>query len=345
MSHTSRTAGLSTLAASVLIGAAAFATPVAVASDFQSRTVKVSYVVAADNPVGLGVAKFGEIVSSKTKGKSRVRGFPDGQLGAEVQSVAAAQGGMIEMAVVTTAAASTALKELGVFDFPFLFDNEAEADAVLDGPVGKGLLDRLGEKGLVGLCYWEYGFRHVINSARPIRKAEDLSGLKIRVVQSPLFIDTFNALGANATPMAFTELYTALESRALDGAESTYNTIYSTKFHEVLKYVSSTKHLYSPAVVLVGKKFWDRLSEPEKSVYREACVEAQSYQRKLNRDSDPKMLAVLRNEGVSFNEVPFEEREKMRKLVVPVVDKHAESVGRELVATTLAELNKLRGKQ
>lgn len=322
--------------------AALAAPPVAGASDFPSRTVKLSYVVAADNPVGLGVKKFAEIVARDTDGKTRVRGFPDGQLGAEVQSVAGAQGGMIEMAVVTTAAASTAVKEFGLFDFPFLLDTEAEADALLDGPVGKSLLEKLEARNLVGLCYWEYGFRHVMNSSRPIAAAGDLQGLKIRVVQSPLFIDTFNALGANATPLAFTELYTALESKALDGAESTYSTIQTSKFHEVQKYLSATKHIYSPAVVLVSKKFWDRLSAAEKKVYQGACSEAAVYQRQVNRESDPRMLAQMQKEGVSFNELSASEREQMRAKVRGVVEKHAEAIGASLYAEASSQLERIR---
>jgi len=318
------------------------AAPVAGANDFPSRTAKLSYVVSADNPVGLGVKKFAEIIARDTGGKTRVRGFPDGQLGAEVQSVAGAQGGMIEMAVVTTAAASTAVKEFGVFDFPFLLDTEKEADALLDGSVGKSLLEKLDARNLVGLCYWEYGFRHVLNSSRPITSANDLQGLKIRVVQSPLFIDTFNALGANATPLAFTELYTALESKALDGAESTYSTIQTSKFHEVQKYLSATKHIYSPAVVLVSKRFWDRLSAAEKKVYQEACHEAAAYQRRTNRESDPQMLAQMQKEGVVFNEIPASERQQMREKVRPVVEKHAEAIGTGLYAEVSSQLERIR---
>jgi TRAP-type transport system periplasmic protein len=189
------------------------------AADVTKRTIKLSYGVAADHPFGLGVSKFAELVSQKTEGKITVRGYPNGQLGAEVPSISSAQGGVLEMTVTSTSAAVGVVKEFALFDLPYLFASEKEADALLDGPVGTQLLDKLPEKRLIGLCYWESGFRNITNSKRPIQKLEDIAGLKIRTIQNPVFLDTINALGANAVPMPFTELYTALETKAVDGQE------------------------------------------------------------------------------------------------------------------------------
>ena len=155
------------------------------------------------------MSRFAELVASKTQGKLKVQGYSDGRLGAELPSITAAQGGVLEVALVSTAAVVGMVKEFAIFDFPFLFNDEREAYAVLDGAVGRQLLDKLADKGLVGLCYWEVGFRHTSNSKRPIVKAEDFTGLKIRTIQNPVFVDVFNGLGANATPMAFTEVFGA----------------------------------------------------------------------------------------------------------------------------------------
>jgi len=216
-----------------LIALAACAACVAGASaqtgDIKERNIKLSYVTSKDSPYGLGVTKLAEIVAARSGGKMKLRGYSDGQLGAEVQSISAAQGGVLEMALVSTAAVAGNVKEFALFDFPFLFGDEREAYAVLDGAVGTQLLGKLPDRGLVGLCYWEVGFRHVTNSRRPVNRLEDFKGLKIRTIQNPVFVDVFNTLGANATPMAFTEVYTALESKALDGQETPYNIIYTSR--------------------------------------------------------------------------------------------------------------------
>jgi tripartite ATP-independent transporter DctP family solute receptor len=312
------------------------------AQDVKERAIKLSYVTAKDSPYGLGVAKFVELAAQKSGGRIKVRGYSDGQLGAEVQSISAAQGGVLEMALVSTAAAAGNVKELALFDFPFLFSDEREAYAVLDGPVGKQLLDKFADKGLAGLCYWEVGFRHVTNSKHPVAKAEDFRGLKIRTIQNPVFVDVFNALGANPTPMAFTEVYTALESKALDGQETPYNIIYTSRFHEVQKYLSATKHIYGPGVVLVGRKFWDQLSADEKKVLQDSCEEARDFERKASRDLDTKVLAEMKAKGLVVNEISPQERARMVERVKPVIDKYTSVVGADLVKQAYAEIEKVR---
>ena len=312
------------------------------AADVKERAIKLSYVTAKDSPYGLGVAKFADLVAQKSEGKIKVRGYSDGQLGAEVQSISSAQGGVLEMSLVSTAAATGNVKEFALFDFPFLFNEEKEAYAVLDGPVGTQLLDKLTDRGVVGLCYWEVGFRHVTNSKHPVVKLEDFQGLKIRTIQNPVFVDVFNTLGANASPMAFTEVYTALESKALDGQETPYNIIYTSRFHEVQKYLSATKHIYGPGVVLVGKKFWDQLSGDEKKILRDACAEAREYERKASRDLDVKVLAEMKAKGLIVNEVSPEERARMRDKVKPVIEKYTAVVGPDLVKQAYAEIERVR---
>ncbi|BDB27283.1 TRAP transporter substrate-binding protein [Cupriavidus sp. P-10] len=320
----------------------AFLSTRAVAADFADRNVKVSYVVPKDHPYGAGVAKFTELVASKTGGKMKVRGYADGQLGAEVQSISAAKGGVIEMAIVSTAAAATTIKDFGLFDLPYLFNDYKEADAVLDGPVGTRTLEKLQGSGLVGLCYWENGFRNVTNSRRSISKLEDFKGLKIRTIQNPVFIDVFNTLGANATPLAFTEVYTALESRAIDGQETPYNSIYTSRFFEVQKYVSETRHIYGAAVVLVGKRFWDGLNSDERKMLQESCYQARDYERRFNREQDPKLLTSLKAKGMQYNDLTDAERARIRTALKPVYDKHSKLLGEDTYKQITVELEKVR---
>jgi tripartite ATP-independent transporter DctP family solute receptor len=318
------------------------ALPVAHAADPAPRAVKVSYVTTEDSPYGKGVARFAELVAAKTQGKLKVQGYSDGRLGAELPSITAAQGGVLEVALVSTAAVVGMVKEFAIFDFPFLFSDEREAYAVLDGAGGRQLLDKLSDKGLVGLCYWEVGFRQTTNSKRPIVKAEDFAGLKIRTIQNPVFVDVFNGLGANATPMAFTEVFGALESKAIDGQETPYNVIHTSRFYEVQKYLSATKHIYGPGVVLVSKKFWDQTGADERKALQDSCDEARGYQRQVSREANARLMAELAKQGMVLNEVSAEERARMRQRVQPVIDKYTKQVGEELVKQAMAEIGKVR---
>jgi len=330
-----------------LIAAIAATLPFAISAqqlgtDIKERTIKVSHVVPKDHPFQVGIEKFAELLNQKTGGKIKMRGYPDGQLGAELQSISAAQGGVLEMALVSTAATASVVKEFGVYDLPFLFNDWKEADLVLDGPTGRKLLDKLPEKNLVGLCYFENGFRHLTNSRRAVAKAEDFKGLKIRTIQNPVFIDVFNTLGANATPMPFTEVFTALESKAIDGQETPYSNIYGNKFYEAQKYLSSTGHIYGAAVMLVGKKFWDQLSGAERAIMQDSCNAARDFERIFNREQDPKLLADLKAKGMIFTEITVAERTRMRELLKPVYEKYTRTLGEDVVKQVLGELEKHR---
>jgi tripartite ATP-independent transporter DctP family solute receptor len=234
------------------------------------------------------------------------------------------------------------IKDFAILDLPFLFNTPEEADAVVDGPVGKKLFDKLPEKGLVGLGYWELGFRNVTNSKRPITKAEDLQGLKLRVLQSPLFIETFNALGANTVPLPFPELYTALEQKVVDGQENPVTVILDSKFSEVQKFVSLTRHIYNPQSVLISKRTWDKLSDEEKKIIQEAAAEATVYQRKVSRAKSAEALEALKKAGMQVNDVAPEEIKRMREKIKPVTDKYEKELGEALVNEVNAEIAKKR---
>jgi len=312
------------------------------AADIKERTIKFPIVNQLDHPQGIGAKKFADLVAAKSEGKIKVKVFPGGTLGGEQQVASAMQGGTIEAASMAPAQLVGMVKEFVVLDFPFSFANEREADFVLDGPVGRKLMDKLPEKGLIGLGYMEQGYRSITNSKRPVTRLEDIQGLKIRTILNPLYIDMFNALGANAVPMPFPELYTALESKAVDGQENPYSTAEASKFYEVQKYMSATRHIYNSQMMLVSKKFWDTLSADEKKILQDASNEASVYQRKVAREMGEKSRQVLIGHGMQINDLSPAELARMRDKVKPVIDKYAPQVGDALLKEFYAELEKAR---
>lgn len=322
-----------------LIGA-----PVAALAQIKERSVKLPIVNNIDHPQGLGAKKFAELVEQKSGGKIKVRIYPGGTLGGEQQVASAMQGGTVEASMMAPAQLVGNVKEFLVLDLPFAFANEREADAVLDGPVGRKLLELMPAKGLVGLAYMEQGFRSITNSRRPINRMEDIQGLKIRTILNPLYIDMLNALGANAVPMPFPELYTALETKTVDGQENPYSTVEASKLYEVQKFFSNTRHIYNPQLLLVGKRFWDGLSAEEKKIFEDAAVETRDYQRKVAREMDEKSRRFLIEKGgMQINDLAPEEIARMRDKVKPVIDKYAPQVGEALVKQFYEELEKARG--
>ena len=287
----------------------------------QEITIRFGHLNNPDHPVSAGVKKFAEVVAAKSGGRIQVKEFPSNQLGTEQQQTSALQGGVQEMQAPATTSLVSIVKDYGVIDFPFTVSNNNQAFALLDGPLGKALLDKLPEKGLVGLAYWDLGFRNVTNSKRPITRPEDLDGLKLRVIPNPVFLDTFKAFKANPVPMSFSELYTALEMRTVDGQENPYSVILSNKFFEVQKYVSGTNHVYGTNIILVGKKFWDRLSPADQKILQDAALEARDNQRQVSAAAAAKAVGELQARGMQFNEVAPAERERMRAIAKPVTEK------------------------
>jgi tripartite ATP-independent transporter DctP family solute receptor len=233
------------------------------------------------------------------------------------------------------------VKEFAIVDFPFLFNDPKEADAVLDGPIGKALGDKLPEKGLVHLAYFDLGFRNLTNSKRPIKTADDIVGLKVRVIQSPIYIDTFSALGANPVPMPFTEVYTALEQKTIDGQENPYTVIEANKFAEVQKNLAATRHIYNPQTMMISKKSWDKLNKDEQDILMSAAKEAQAYQRKVSRDAQDAALATLKK-SMEYTELPPAEVAKIRTKIKPVIDKYSNNVGPDFAKQVYAEVDKVR---
>ena len=309
--------------------------------DIQERTIRFGHLNNPDHPTSLGVKKFAEIVAAKSGGKITVKEFPSSQLGNELQQQSALQGGVQEMLVASTTSLAGIVKEFGLFDFPFLFSSGKQADAMVDGPLGKMLSGKLADKGVVVLAFFDLGFRNVTNGKRPITKAEDLEGLKLRVIPNPVFLETFKTFKANPIPMPFAELYGALESKAVDGQENPYAVILSSKFYEVNKYVSATNHVYATNPVQISKRFWDKLTPAEQKLLQDAAIEAQNYQRVVSREVSGKAVAELKAKGMLFNEIAPAELARMRAEVKPVHDKFAASYEPAVVTLFKSELERV----
>ncbi len=314
----------------------------AAAQNISDRTIKVGIGLTADHPQGQSVTKFGELVSQKSNGKIKVRLFAGGALGNDVTMISALQGGTLEMTVpdTSTLVGISGLKEFGLINLPFLLTKGEEADALLDGQWGQNLMAKLPEKGLIGLGFWENGFRHVSNSRRPIAKAEDFAGLKLRVIQNPLFIETFSALGAAPQPMPFPEVYTALEQKVVDGQENPLATILASKFYEVQKHTVLSSHIYSVWAFLMSKRFWDRLSADEQKLITEAANEAKLFERTTIRGFDGKALEELKGNGMQVTTLPEAEMAKLRTMTEPVWAKFRKEFGEESAAEMMKALGK-----
>ncbi len=314
----------------------------ALSQDIKPRLIRFGYGLNEASNQGRAAKVFAEAVEKASGGKMKVRAIGAAALGPDVQMQQALIGGAQEMMVGSTATLVGITKEMALWDTPFLFSNAKEADQLLDGPVGDKIREKLQEKGLVGLVYWENGFRNLTNSKRPVNRVEDLEGIKLRVMQNNVFLTSFNTLGANAVPMAFSELFGALETKTVDGQENPFNTILSSKFYEVQKYMTVTNHVYSPWIVLVSKKWWDQLSKDEQKILTDAAKTSRDFERKDTREEAAKAVADLKAKGMQVNELPAAEADRMRNKLTRVYASIGASVGMDLWIDTQNQLMKIR---
>jgi tripartite ATP-independent transporter DctP family solute receptor len=339
---------LSTLAAAVAVTAglslpsAALAQAAAQSQDIKPRLIRFGYGLNEVSNQGRAAKVFAEQVEKLSGGKMRVRAIGAAALGPDVQMQQALIGGAQEMMVGSTATLVGIVKEMSLWDTPFLFANSREADTILDGPIGQKVMDKLQDKGLVGLVYWENGFRNLTNTKRPVNKLEDLEGIKLRVMQNPVYLESFKLLGANAVPLPFSELFSALETKTVDGQENPFNTILSSKFFEVQRYLSVTNHVYSPWIVMVSKKYWDTLSKAEQQVLMDAARVSREFERKDTRDEAARALTDLKTKGMQINEVSPAESARMRDRLTRVNATIGAQVGMDLWNETQVALTKLR---
>ncbi|MDR3591807.1 MAG: TRAP transporter substrate-binding protein [Negativicutes bacterium] len=304
------------------------------------KIIKVSIGLNEDSHEYQGLKKFKEVVEAKTNGRYEVQMYANAQLGDDVKATESLRAGTLEMTAPSTSPLTGMSKELGVFDLPFLFPNPEVAYKVMDGPVGQKILDSLQSKGLVGLAYWDNGFRHVTNSVREIKMPADAKGLKIRTMQNPMHLEAWKALGANPTPMPFSEVFTAMQQKTIDGQENPIPTIYLQKFQEVQKYCTLSGHVYTPFILLMSKKTWDALPKDDQKIFQEAAYTARDYERQVSADMNKSQITKLREAGMTVTELTPEQLKAFQDAVQPVYDKFSDQIGKQLIDDVRAEVKK-----
>jgi TRAP-type transport system periplasmic protein len=313
-------------------------------AQISERTIRISNGVAEDHPVGDGVDAFIQCADERTGGAWTINAFWSSALGDDLQATQALRSGIQEMVITSTSPIVGIVPALGVFDLPFLFANEAEADAILDGEFGDYIADMMPEAGLVNLAWWENGFRNLTNSIRPVDSLEDFEGMRVRVMQNNIFLDTFQTLGANAMPMAFGEVFTALETRAIDAQENPVVTIDTSQFYEVQDYLSLTRHAYTPFMVLFSGPIFNTYSEEEQQILVECAEIGRDVQRAAGRALTEESLARVTEAGMQVNEVPEEALAAIREQTAAVYDRFADEIGPEVVQRMQDELAAIRGQ-
>lgn len=311
-------------------------------AEIRQHKFRMSITTTADSYLGVGSQAFADLLAKKSNGKISMKVFPNGVLGGEVQTLSALRGGTIEATGLSAGLLISLVKEFGLFDLPYLFDNEKEAIEVLSGPFGHRLSELLAEKDLIALGYWGVDYRNLTNSRRPITKLEDIKGLKMRVLQSPVYVDFWSALGANPVPMPFGELYTALEQKTVDGQENPYAAIESAKLYEVQQYLTLTRHVYFVGTAVFSKRTWDKLNDDERKLIQEAANEAVPVWREAavkEREILEKKLQTV----MKINEISKDELSRIKDAAKPIIQKYTQGADSLAVKYLFESIEKIRG--
>jgi tripartite ATP-independent transporter DctP family solute receptor len=306
------------------------------ASTEKKLNIKVGHALQTTDPRHIGVLKFKELVEKRSGGSVTVNVFPNSQLGPEDEMIGGLQNGTMDMVNTATSHLVNLVPEFGVYDLPYLVADKSQVPKVLDGEFGRGLLDRLQKVGIVGLSYWEAGFRHVY-SKKPLPDLASIKGQKIRVPGNPVYTSTLTAMGATATPMALGETFSAIQQGTLDGAENLLSFYYHSKQYEVAKHIALTNHAILPGVMLISKKLWDTMSPDRQKLIMDASVEAGLYERDLEYSDSDAALAKLKEAGVTIYKpdlAPYIQATRS------VYDKHSTTIGADLMTKVNAMLAK-----
>ena len=300
-----------TCALALAVAAAALPLPTAA-----QTTMKINISVAQNSHYGVAIDTFAREVEARTNGRYKIQTFYAGALGAERESVEGVQLGTLDLTLTSTGPLPNFVPEVAILDIPFLFRDYAHARAVLDGPIGQELLQKFPPKGMVGLAWAENGFRHMTNSKRPVNAPDDLRGLKMRTMENPIHIEAYKQFGILPTPMAFTEVFTALQQGTVDGQENPLSVITAAKLDQVQKNLTLTGHVYSPAIILMNKAQWDKLSAADKQAFLDAAKEAVKANRARIDEDERKAVADLRAKGMAV--VEKVDKAKFQAALAPV---------------------------
>lgn len=304
--------------------------------------IRVAHALSDDSHLGRAITAAGDRIKRESGGRLVVKGLGNSVAGNDTKAMQDAVAGKLEIFVSSTTTIVPLYKPLAIWDTPFLFASRDEAHAVLDSKVGQSLLEGVSAGGLVGLTYWELGFRNLTNNVRPVTRVEDFADIRLRTMPSEVSINTFRRLGVDAKPLPFPELRAALANNQFDGQENPYPTIVSARLHEVQKYLTVTNHLYSPYGVMASKQWWDALSASDRKLVRDAFAEARIFQREEARKASDAALATIKSAGVKVSELEAGERWRISKRLEFVVAQIAGNVGLQLWIEVTNTLNDVR---
>lgn len=294
--------------------------------------LKAGHVLAPVHPYHVGMEKFAELVDAKTSGQVKVEVFHSSQLGNERELVEALQMGTTDVCLISTAPMAGFSKDFLVYDLPYLFTSPQQAYEILDGPIGKASMKGIEKAELIGLAFWENGFRNITNSKRELVNPEDLKGLKIRTMENKIHMATFRTLGADPTPIASGEVFTALQQKTVDGQENPLTGIFTSKYYEVQKYLSLTEHFYSPAPLLIGKESWGKLNAEQQKAVQAAADEAKTFQRELNQKEVAQAQKELAAKGMVVSTV---DKAVWKKAMAPIYKQFESEVGADTLKAIL----------
>ena len=301
------------------------------ATGAQAQTVlKIGYATAATSHYGVGSTVFCEEMEKGTQGRYKCQQFPNSALGGEREQIEAVQLGTQDIVNTSTGPLGNFVPEVKIVDIPFLFRDYDHARKVMDGPIGQDLQKKMEAKGLINLAWTENGFRHMTNSKRAINQAADANGLKMRTMENKVHMEGYKTFGILPTPMAWPEVFTALQQGTVDGQENPIPVILSAKLSQVQKHLSLTNHVYSPAVLIVSPSIWNKLSDADKKVFSEAAKKGAAAQRKKVNDDEANGIAELKKDGMQV--VEQVNGESFRKAVAPAYAQYAKEFGADKIA-------------
>ena len=295
--------------------------------------IKFSHVVAKDTPKGKAAEKFKELAEAATKGKVKIEIYPNSTLYKDKEELEALQLGAVQMLAPSLAKfGPLGVKEFELFDLPFIFADKKALAKITEGPIGLELLNKLDAKGILGLAYWDNGFK-MMSSSRPIHVPTDMKGLKMRIQASKVLDEQMRVLGANPQVMAFSEVYQALQTGVVDGAENPPSNLYTQKMHEVQKHLKVTNHGYIGYAVIVNKKFWDKLPADVRAQLESAMREASKYANTIAQQENDRALEAVKKAGTTTVYVPNEkEKAAWQAALLPVQKTMEDRIGKELIA-------------
>jgi C4-dicarboxylate-binding protein DctP len=300
--------------------------------------IKFSHVVAPDTPKGKAAEKFKALAEERTHGRVRVELYPNSQLYKDKEELEALQLGAVQMLAPSLSKfAPLGIKEFEAFDLPYIFPSTEALRHMTDGPVGRDLLKKLEPKGILGLAYWDNGFS-IITSNKPIRKLEDLKGVKIRIQSSKVLEATYRHIGALPQIMAFSEVYQALQTGVVDAVETTPSNSYTQKFYEVQKYLTVSDHTYIGYAVVVNKKFWEGLPADIRAALESAMKDATVYCNEIAEKENEEALAKIKASGnIELIVLSDQEKAEWRKDLLPVHEEMASRIGKDLIQAIYKE--------